>query len=466
MGKTTLLRIILGLQRPDSGEVRCSGRRCPATALPRLRAPEGGPRPRCAHAGPRPGGPRPGRPPLRLRAPHEAATRTGRQDAPRRRRRAVRRQPGGKPLGRRAAAGPDRPRADQPAEAAPPRRAAGQSRPEERPGDRRPAPPGGQRPRRGHPAVRARDERPAAGDGPDRLPDRGPGGQWDHRGGRPVRRPQQALRPPRRRAEAPWPGAGGRRARCRGRRHPRPPAPHRVLRPRAPPLRARLLLERTGPHGAGDRGDDRPRLGRRRRVHRGPEPVLRRPRADRRRHHRRIGRLLLRPQPAGRLHRRRDRRRGRHGAHRRPAGAEPGPGHRHRARRGDRSGRPVPLSRHDDERHHRGHPADPVRIDLHCRAVHRSHRHRPECGHTGLVAAIHRPLLLSSVSPDLASARGIGLRTVGLLFMLALAVSVGLSSIAIGSILSTALLIGPPATALRVTRSMRPRWSPPASSAS
>jgi zinc/manganese transport system permease protein len=73
----------------------------------------------------------------------------------------------------------------------------------------------------------------------------------------------------------------------------------------------------------------------------------------------------------------------------------------------------------------------------------------------GLVAAIQRPLLLSSVSPDLASARGIGLRTVGLLFMLALAVSVGLSSLAIGSILSTALLIGPAATALRVARTIR-----------
>ena len=73
----------------------------------------------------------------------------------------------------------------------------------------------------------------------------------------------------------------------------------------------------------------------------------------------------------------------------------------------------------------------------------------------GLVAAIHRPLLLSSVSPDLASAQGIGLRTVGLLFMAALAVSVGLSSLAIGSILSTALLIGPAATALRVTRTIR-----------
>jgi zinc/manganese transport system permease protein len=72
-----------------------------------------------------------------------------------------------------------------------------------------------------------------------------------------------------------------------------------------------------------------------------------------------------------------------------------------------------------------------------------------------VVGLIYRPLFLSSVSADLASARGISLRMVGLLFMLALAVSVGLSSIAIGSILSTALLIGPAATALRLTRSLR-----------
>jgi zinc/manganese transport system permease protein len=71
------------------------------------------------------------------------------------------------------------------------------------------------------------------------------------------------------------------------------------------------------------------------------------------------------------------------------------------------------------------------------------------------VAAIHRPLSLSSVSPELASARGISVRVVGLLFMGALAVSVGLSAIAIGSVLSTALLIGPAATALRLTRSLR-----------
>jgi zinc/manganese transport system permease protein len=68
------------------------------------------------------------------------------------------------------------------------------------------------------------------------------------------------------------------------------------------------------------------------------------------------------------------------------------------------------------------------------------------------IATVYRPLLLSTVSPDIAAARGIPVRLVGLLYMLALAVSVGLSSLAIGAILSTALLIGPAAAALRLTR--------------
>lgn len=72
-----------------------------------------------------------------------------------------------------------------------------------------------------------------------------------------------------------------------------------------------------------------------------------------------------------------------------------------------------------------------------------------------VIALIYRPLLLSSLSAELAAARGVDLRVVGLVFMLTLAVAVGLSSIAIGSILSTALLIGPAATALRVTRRLR-----------
>ncbi|MGA7836070.1 MAG: metal ABC transporter permease [Acidimicrobiales bacterium] len=72
-----------------------------------------------------------------------------------------------------------------------------------------------------------------------------------------------------------------------------------------------------------------------------------------------------------------------------------------------------------------------------------------------VLALIYRPLLLSSISPDLAAARGIRTRLVGIFFMLSLAIAVALSSIAIGSILSTALLIGPAATSLRLTRSLR-----------
>jgi zinc/manganese transport system permease protein len=69
-----------------------------------------------------------------------------------------------------------------------------------------------------------------------------------------------------------------------------------------------------------------------------------------------------------------------------------------------------------------------------------------------IVAALYRPLLLSSVSTDLAAARGISVRLVGALYLLALAISVALASMTIGTILSTALLVGPAATALRLTR--------------
>ncbi len=66
------------------------------------------------------------------------------------------------------------------------------------------------------------------------------------------------------------------------------------------------------------------------------------------------------------------------------------------------------------------------------------------------IAFIARPLLLSSLSVELAAARGVRVRAVRLAFMVILAVSVGLSAIVIGSILSTALLIGPPASALKL----------------
>ncbi len=75
----------------------------------------------------------------------------------------------------------------------------------------------------------------------------------------------------------------------------------------------------------------------------------------------------------------------------------------------------------------------------------------------GLIAFIFRPLLLSSLSPEAAAARGVRVRLVGSLFMVALAAAVALSALAIGAILSTALLVGPAASALRLTR--RFGWS-------
>lgn len=72
-----------------------------------------------------------------------------------------------------------------------------------------------------------------------------------------------------------------------------------------------------------------------------------------------------------------------------------------------------------------------------------------------LIAILYRPLMLSSASPELAAARGVPVRLVGALFLVALALTVALTAITIGSILSTALLIGPAAAALRLTRSPR-----------
>lgn len=76
------------------------------------------------------------------------------------------------------------------------------------------------------------------------------------------------------------------------------------------------------------------------------------------------------------------------------------------------------------------------------------------CGAVALaiVVVLYRPLLLSSVSADLAAARGIRVRAVGLACLLAIALAVSLSALTVGTILSTALLVGPAAIALRITR--------------
>jgi zinc/manganese transport system permease protein len=68
------------------------------------------------------------------------------------------------------------------------------------------------------------------------------------------------------------------------------------------------------------------------------------------------------------------------------------------------------------------------------------------------VLVMARVLLLTSLSPDIAAARGVAVRTVGAAFLIALAISVALSAVIIGAVLSTALLVGPAATALRLVK--------------
>jgi zinc/manganese transport system permease protein len=69
-----------------------------------------------------------------------------------------------------------------------------------------------------------------------------------------------------------------------------------------------------------------------------------------------------------------------------------------------------------------------------------------------IVLALIRPLLLSTVNPDLAAARGVPVRLLGAVYLMALAVAVSLSALTIGAILGTALMIGPAATALRLVK--------------
>ncbi len=70
-----------------------------------------------------------------------------------------------------------------------------------------------------------------------------------------------------------------------------------------------------------------------------------------------------------------------------------------------------------------------------------------------ITAAIYRPLMLCSLSPELAQTAGIPTRLISLLHLLVLSLAVTLSAMTIGAILSTALLIGPAAISLRLAHS-------------
>jgi zinc/manganese transport system permease protein len=68
------------------------------------------------------------------------------------------------------------------------------------------------------------------------------------------------------------------------------------------------------------------------------------------------------------------------------------------------------------------------------------------------IGVLYRPLLLTSLDPDLAAVRGVPVRLIGLLHLIVVALAVTLSAITVGAILSTALLIGPAAIALHLAK--------------
>jgi zinc/manganese transport system permease protein len=67
-----------------------------------------------------------------------------------------------------------------------------------------------------------------------------------------------------------------------------------------------------------------------------------------------------------------------------------------------------------------------------------------------VMAAIFRPLLFSSIDPEVAEARGVPVRTLGILFLILVAVAVSMSVEAVGVLLIFTLLVGPAATATRL----------------
>ncbi|MBV9286904.1 MAG: metal ABC transporter permease [Hyphomicrobiales bacterium] len=68
------------------------------------------------------------------------------------------------------------------------------------------------------------------------------------------------------------------------------------------------------------------------------------------------------------------------------------------------------------------------------------------------MGVLYRPLLLSSLDPNLAAVQGVPVRLIGLLHLIVVALAVALSAITVGAILSTALLIGPAAIALNLAK--------------
>jgi zinc/manganese transport system permease protein len=70
---------------------------------------------------------------------------------------------------------------------------------------------------------------------------------------------------------------------------------------------------------------------------------------------------------------------------------------------------------------------------------------------TGAILLLYRPLLLSSVMPELAEARGVRAQRMELLFLIVVALATSLTLPVVGALLIFSLMIGPPAAARSVT---------------
>lgn len=68
-----------------------------------------------------------------------------------------------------------------------------------------------------------------------------------------------------------------------------------------------------------------------------------------------------------------------------------------------------------------------------------------------LLALLYRPLIMTTVSPDLAQTRGVRVQLVGILFVIVMGLAVENGALVVGALLSTALLIGPASTAVQLS---------------
>jgi len=69
----------------------------------------------------------------------------------------------------------------------------------------------------------------------------------------------------------------------------------------------------------------------------------------------------------------------------------------------------------------------------------------------GVVAVIARPLTLASVNPEVAEAKGLPVRLLGLVFLVLMGLVITMAVQVVGTLLLFALVVTPPATALRLT---------------